>query len=67
MCFGIPDGRMDWQTDGELFLHSFALGDFWSAIANARLNTPAYWNGISWIFEGINPAVTIIVRAAEAN
>jgi hypothetical protein len=49
-----------------LFLPSFAHGDFWLAIVTTGLNAPAYWNGIRWIFEAINPAVTINVHAAEA-
>ncbi len=47
-------------------LPSFAHGDFWLVIVTSGLNTPAYWNGIRWILEEVNPAVTIIICAAEA-
>ena len=44
-----------------LFLPSFAHGDCLSGIVSAGLNTPAYWDGIKWIFDAVNSAVTIVL------
>ena len=40
-------------------------GTLKSAMKSAGLNAPAYWNGIRWIFDAFNNAVTIVFAQQE--
>ena len=40
-------------------------GTLKSAIDSGRLNSPAYWGGIKWIFDYYDSAITIVVCKGE--
>ena len=58
----IPGQKSPWAKLGK---NSQNLGTLKSAIKSAGLNAPAYWNGIRWIFDAVNNAVTIVFAQQE--
>ena len=58
----IPDQKSPWAKLGK---NSQRPGTAIPAIDSAGLNAPAYWNGIWWIFDAVNNAVTIVFAQQE--
>ncbi len=60
----IPDQKSPWAKLGK---NSQNPGTLKSAIKSAGLNAPAYWNGIQWIFDVVNNAVTVVFAQQESS